>query len=161
MSVDLPTTTYYTRERLPEIRGTILEVYSEVYAADIAGDPFFSVERFEERLDGHTAAPGWACVVAEVGGSVAGFTYGFTGRDGVTFKLCENMLRAAYRGHGISRAMHDELMSHRREERSHLLVRRERPRLRALYERWGYRRAGELLPFPDAPLYDVMLLPLR
>ncbi|GAA2340251.1 hypothetical protein GCM10010246_26500 [Streptomyces cuspidosporus] len=47
------------------------------------------------------------------------------------------------------------------EGRAQLLVRRERPRLRALYESWGYEHAGEKLPFPDSPLYDVMVLDLN
>ncbi|WP_159029730.1 GNAT family N-acetyltransferase [Streptomyces marincola] len=155
------TTTHYTREQLPQVRGTIVEVYSEVYADDIARDPFFSLERFEERLAAHTAAPGWACVVAATETDVAGFTYGFANGDGTTFKLCENMLRAPWRGRGISRVMHDALTRRREERVAQLLVRRERPRLRALYESWGYARTGEQVPFPDAPLYDVMTLPLR
>lgn len=127
MTVDLPTTEYHTVDRLPEIRGIILGVYSEVYADDIATDPFFSLERFEQRLDGHTSASGWGCVIARVGGEPAGFTYGFTARDGTTFTLCENMLRDGHRGPGIARVMHGELMSHRDEERAQLLVRRSRP----------------------------------
>ncbi|MGW3563057.1 N-acetyltransferase family protein [Streptomyces sp. NPDC000941] len=161
MSADLLTTVYYTRERLQDIRDTILDVYSEAYADDIETNPFFSMERFEERLEGHTSAPGWACVIAEVGEEVAGFTYGFADRDGVTFKLCENMLRQKWRRRGISQVMHSELISHRQEQCAQLLVRRERPRLRTMYEKWGYRHAGERLPFPDSPLYDVMVLDLR
>ncbi|MEV7422893.1 hypothetical protein [Streptomyces sp. NPDC091212] len=42
-----------------------------------------------------------------------------------------------------------------------LLVRRERPQIRGHYERSGYQYAGEKLPFPDSPLYDVMILELR
>ncbi|WP_416973308.1 acetyltransferase [Streptomyces sp. 4F14] len=61
------------------------------------------------------------------------------------------MLRAKWRKRGVSRLMHDELMSHRQEERVELLVRRERPRLRALYESWKYTHAGEKLPFPRRP----------
>ncbi|MEU5609806.1 GNAT family N-acetyltransferase [Streptomyces sparsogenes] len=161
MSVDLLTTGYYTSERLAEIRDTILDVYADVYAGDIASNPFFSMERFKERLESHVAAGGWGCVIAEVGHEVAGFTYGFTAQDGITFKLCENMLRQKWRGRGVSRLIHDELMSHRQEGRAQLLVRRERPRLRALYESWGYEHAGEKLPFPDSPLYDVMVLDLN
>lgn len=161
MTVDPPTTEYHTVDRLPEIRGVILGVYSGVYADDIATDPFFSLERFEQRLDGHTSASGWGCVIARVSGEPAGFTYGFTARDGTTFTLCENMLRDGHRGRGIARVMHGELMSHRDEERAQLLVRRSRPRLRALYEEWGYRHAGEKLPFQDSPLYDVMVLDVR
>ncbi|WP_327728636.1 GNAT family N-acetyltransferase [Streptomyces sp. NBC_00487] len=162
MTVDLLTTSYYTGGRLDEVRGTLLDIYADVYAEDIAANPFFSMKRFEERLEAHVSAGGWGCVVAEISGEVAGFTYGFTARDdATTFKLCENMLRETWRGRGISRVMHDELVSQRREERAELLVRRERPRLRAMYETWGYEQAGEKLPFPDAPLYDVMVLALH
>lgn len=120
------------------------------------------MERFEERLEGHVAAGGWGCVVAEVGGEVGGFTYGFTARDdATTFKLCENMLCEKWRKRGISRVMHDELVGQRSEARAELLVRRERPRLRAMYEGWGYEQVGEKLPFPDSPLYDVMVLALK
>jgi GNAT superfamily N-acetyltransferase len=161
MSADLLTTSYYTRGRLEEIREIILDVYAEVYADDIATNPFFSMERFGECLESHTSAPDWACVIAEVGEEIAGFTYGFADRDGATFKLCENMLRQKWRGRGISQVMHSELISQRQEERVQLLVRRERSRLRAMYEKWGYRKAGGRLPFPDSPLYDVMVLDLR
>ncbi|MBZ3906651.1 GNAT family N-acetyltransferase [Streptomyces griseiscabiei] len=162
MSVEPLTTSYYTHGRLAEVRRTLLDVYADVYAEDIATDPFFSMERFEERLEAHGAAGGWGCVVAEVGGEVAGFTYGFTARDdGTTFKLCENMLREKWRKRGISQVMHGELVGQRAEARAELLVRRERPRLRAMYEGWGYAQVGEKLPFPDSPLYDVMVLALR
>ncbi|MFF9034377.1 hypothetical protein ACF090_02780 [Streptomyces sp. NPDC014892] len=57
--------------------------------------------------------------------------------------------------------MHDELIGRRREARAELLVRRERTRLRAMYETWQYEPVGQQLPFPDAPLYDVMVLALR
>ncbi|MFD8935312.1 GNAT family N-acetyltransferase [Streptomyces sp. NPDC059578] len=161
MTTEHPTTEYRRVEHLPEIRGTLLGIYAEVYADDIATNPFFSLERFEERLAGHTTAPEWGCVLARVAGEAVGFTYGFRAREGDTFTLCENMLRAPHRGQGIARSMHDELIRHREEALAQLLVRRERPRLRALYERWGYRHAGEKLPFPDSPLYDVMVLTLR
>ncbi|MFD7337536.1 hypothetical protein ACFV98_16230 [Streptomyces violascens] len=37
----------------------------------------------------------------------------------------------------------------------------KRPRLQALYEGWGYRKIGERQPFPNSPLYAVMLLDLE
>ncbi|MEU3529799.1 hypothetical protein AB0E62_39200 [Streptomyces sp. NPDC038707] len=39
-----------------------------------------------------------------------------------------------------------------------LTVDTKRPRLQAMYEGWGYRKVGERQPFPDSPLYAVMLL---
>ncbi|MFJ2178876.1 GNAT family N-acetyltransferase [Streptomyces sp. NPDC087851] len=160
MTVDLLTTSHYDH-LTPTVRRTLLDVYSDVYADEITTNPFFSLERFEERLDMHSSVTGWGCVVAEVGDAVAGFTYGRPERDASTFGLCEIMLREEWRGRGIAEVMHSELMGQRREERARLLVRRERPRIRAHYESWGYRHAGETLPFPDSPLYDVMVLDLR
>jgi hypothetical protein len=54
-----------------------LDVYAEVYAKEITTDPFFSLERFAERLNGHSSRSGWACVVGEVEGDVVGYAYGF------------------------------------------------------------------------------------
>ncbi|MFI6093760.1 hypothetical protein [Streptomyces sp. NPDC051218] len=44
-----------------------------------------------------------------------------------------------------------------------LLVEVKHPRLQALYEDWGFRKVGERQPFPDSPLYAVVLaeLPLH
>jgi hypothetical protein len=65
------------------------------------------------------------------------------------------------RGTGAARQIHDELLRGRPEERVTLLVERDHPKVRALYEAWGYEWFGELLPFPDAPLYDAMVLDLH
>jgi hypothetical protein len=40
---------------------------------------------------------------------------------------------------GIARIIHDELLAGRAEERAALLVHPEHPRVRAMYEGWGYR----------------------
>lgn len=174
---------HYQRDRLDEIRSTLIEVYAEIYDKEIAADPFFSVERFEERLKGHTAAPNWEAVVGNVNGEVVGYAYGYALRAGKswwtalrtpveddsltdetgsrTFGLAEIMVKVPWRKTGTARAIHDELLSHRTEERAALLVERAHPRVRALYESWGYRWFGEVLPFPDAPVYDAMIKPLR
>ncbi|MCF6525249.1 acetyltransferase [Streptomyces sp. JJ36] len=54
--------------------------------------------------------------------------------------------------------LHDALLAGRGEERVTLLVEQAHSRVRARYEEWGYRRLGDLVPFEDAPVYDVMLL---
>jgi hypothetical protein len=63
----------------------------------------------------------------------------------------------------VEQALHPGplLLAHRSEERAALLVERGHPRVRALYERWGYDLFGEILPFADAPLYDALIKPLR
>ncbi|WKX09481.1 GNAT family N-acetyltransferase [Streptomyces sp. NL15-2K] len=62
------------------------------------------------------------------------------------------------RGTGIARQIHDELLRDRTEERVTLLVDRVHPKVRALYESWGYEWFGEVLPFPEVPLYDALIL---
>jgi hypothetical protein len=54
----------------------------------------------------------------------------------------------------------DELLSHRSEERSHLLVEPDHRKVRALYEQWGYQWMGVMQPYADAPRYDSLLRPL-
>jgi GNAT superfamily N-acetyltransferase len=180
MTASILTLSHYGPERLPEIRPTLVSVYAEVYEREAAADPFLSVPRFEERLTGHASRPGWACVVGDVEGEVVGYAYGRpdgeaewrkvidpispgvyeygVGRE--SFGLCEIMMRTPWRGKGIARAIHDDLMRERSEKRASLFVDREHPRVRATYERWGYRWVAGSQPFPDSPLYDVMVLDL-
>lgn len=179
MTADVLTLSYYRREHLPLIRSMLVDVYAEVYD-QTADDPFHSVERFEQRLSGHASGPSWACVAGDVDGEPVGYAYGRLdsvrewrevldpadpdvrdyGEDG-TFGLCEIMVRAPWRGKGIARGIHDELMAQRREARASLLVDAEHPKVRALYEGWGYRKVGQMQPFEDSPLYDAMVLNLR
>ncbi|MGI5375730.1 hypothetical protein ACQEV2_16055 [Streptomyces sp. CA-251387] len=62
------------------------------------------------------------------------------------------------RGSGVARQIHDELLRDRLEKRVALLVERDHPKVRAVYEAWGYEWFGEVVPFPDAPLYDALIL---
>jgi GNAT superfamily N-acetyltransferase len=159
----------------------LTEVYADVYADRIA-NPFFSVERFAQRLDNHLRAPGYALVIAELAGTLTGYAYGATLRadtlwwNGMreplppamtretgrrTFALNEIMVRAPWRRHGIGRRLHDALLNGRSEERATLLVEQGNEAANAAYRRWGWRRIGYLQPFPDAPVYASMLLDLR
>jgi GNAT superfamily N-acetyltransferase len=176
------TVSYYTAADLPNIEGTLIDVYAEVYEHEAATDPFFSIERYTQRLRSHAAGPRWGCAFGEIEGEPVGYVYGFARTaaytwngllttnlspdqlvetDTRTFALCEVMVRAPWRGKGIARTLHDELMSRRIEERSNLLVEQEHPKVRALYEQWGYRWMGVMQPFPDSPRFDSMILPLR
>jgi GNAT superfamily N-acetyltransferase len=171
----------YGSEQAAEARPVLLDVYAEVYADQLT-DPFFTVERFAEGLDGWSSRPGWACVVGWDGGKPVGYAYGApllkdarwwrgllsevpaediveTGER--TFALSELMVRVPWRKTGVSRALHDALLLARPEKRATLLVEREHPKVRALYESWGWRWFGDLRPrIPAAPLLDAMLLDL-
>lgn len=168
-------------EDLGDIRPQLLEVYAEIYA-DRLSEEFHSVARFDERLGWNTEVPGFAAVVGYLDEAPIGYAYGCTLQDGTrwwnglrtpvaegataetgarTFALSELMVVEKARGTGAARAIHDELLRGRPEERVTLLVERDHPRVRALYEAWGYSWFGEVVPFPDAPLYDAMVLGLR
>ncbi|MDX2819933.1 GNAT family N-acetyltransferase [Streptomyces ipomoeae] len=172
----------YGIDQLDAIRPTLVSLYAEVYAADIDKDPFFSIERFTERLAGHASRPSWEAVVAYDGGEAAGYAYAsalpeHTGwwahmlkplaDDDVhetgqrTLALFELMVRTPWRGTGLAQHIHEELLAGRTEERVTLLVDPEHPKVKALYESWGYRDIGGQQPFPDAPVYATMLRPLR
>ncbi|MFF9280111.1 GNAT family N-acetyltransferase [Streptomyces griseosporeus] len=166
---------------LKEIRPQLLEVYAGIYA-DRLHEEFHSVERFDERLGWNAGVPGFAAVVGHLHGRPIGYAYGCTLQpttrwwkglrtavpaDAIretgnrTFALSELMVVEEVRGTGTARQIHDELLRGRPEDRVTLLVEREHPKVRRLYESWGYAQLGEVLPFPDAPLYDAMILPLR
>lgn len=75
-----------------------------------------------------------------------------------TFGFFEIMLRRPWRGTGTAQHIHDLMLADRPEPRSCLSVDHEHPRVRAMYERWGYRYMGTRRPdLPDAPLLDAML----
>ncbi|SEG85808.1 Acetyltransferase (GNAT) domain-containing protein [Actinacidiphila yanglinensis] len=172
------TISHYRPHHAPDIRRRLLDVYAEVYAAEAAEDPFFSLPAFTRRLDRHTSHPGWACVIGTVGADTVGYAYGRPDSESDwadvtdtiedvaafaegTFGLCEIMVRQAWRGTGIARTLHDELMNGRAETRASLLVEETHPRVRQTYQRWGYRVVGHLQPVSDAPLYHAMILKLR
>ncbi|MEV5936375.1 GNAT family N-acetyltransferase [Streptomyces sp. NPDC052079] len=171
----------YDQEEFADIRPTLVSLYAEVYA-DQLPDPFFSVERFEQRLEGYASRPGWEAVVAYDGGEAAGYAFASTLPEGSawwagmleplpeeqtaedgrrTLALFELMVRRPWRGTGIARRIHEELLAGRPEERVTLLVESSHPKVKGLYESWGYRNVGDQQPFPDAPVYATMMRPLR
>lgn len=173
------TVSYHTAADLPEIEPVLLDLYARIYAEETATDPFFSMDAFTGRLHRHAAGPRWGCTLGEVGGGAVGYAYGFARTAGYewgglietepgvdlvetdtrTFALCEVMVLPEARGKGIARTLHEELLSHRIEERSHLLVEETHPRVRALYERWGYVKMGAI-QHPGSPRYVSMWRPI-
>jgi GNAT superfamily N-acetyltransferase len=78
-------------------------------------------------------------------------------RPPATFHVSELMVRPKWRKEGLGARLHGALLDSRTEALACLTVDTKRPRLQALYESWGCRRAGEQQPFADPPLYAVML----
>ncbi|MCS0634126.1 GNAT family N-acetyltransferase [Streptomyces sp. LP05-1] len=173
---------HYDHHDAAELRPLLLDVYAEVYAEAAATDPFASVDRFAQGLDGWSRHPGWTCTVGYDGDQAVGYAYGAplppdakwwgglltdvpadiikeTGTR--TYALSELMVRAPWRKTGTARRLHDALLTPRTEERATLLVDREHPKVRALYESWGWTTLADLRPrIPDAPLFHAMLLGL-
>ena len=56
---------------------------------------------------------------------------------------------------------HDELLGGRTEQRATLLAEPDNTTAYRAYVKWGWRKVSQLRPhWPDAPLFDVLMLPL-
>ncbi|MFK4070433.1 hypothetical protein [Streptomyces sp. NPDC029674] len=68
---------HYDHRDAAELRPLLLQVYAEVYAKAAEDDPFASVDRFAEGLDGWSQRPGWSCVIGYTDdGQAVGYAYG-------------------------------------------------------------------------------------
>ncbi len=135
-----------------------------------------------ERFSAYTASDSFDLVIAYLNDQPAGQAWGwpltestrwwdglsaepepgFTREDGTrTFALSEIMVRQAYTGRHIARALHNELLGGRAEQRATLLVNPANQAPYEIYRRWGWRAVAQLRPaWPGAPLFDVLILPL-
>lgn len=163
------------------VKELVAEIHRDAYGE---GSGFSSGEAFMRRYDAYAARDGFDLLIAELDGTAVGQAWGwpldegavdgwwsglldepepgFTQEDGRrTFALSEIMVRRAATGQGIAHALHDELLGVRTEERATLLVRPTNKTAYQAYERWGWRPTAKLRPsWPDAPLFDVLILQL-
>ncbi|MER7917465.1 MULTISPECIES: GNAT family N-acetyltransferase [unclassified Streptomyces] len=164
---------HYGHDDLPEIRQTLIDVQRDVYADVIEDDEFR--QKFPWFVDHWGGNPGFSCVIAYEGDEPVGFTYGAPGVPGRewwrehldpapeksrTFHFSELQVRTPWRGKGVSERLHRALMDAQDDDLAVLLVDMTHPKVEALYESWGYRKVGEDQPFPDSPVYAVMLVDL-
>jgi GNAT superfamily N-acetyltransferase len=162
---------HYGHDQLPTLRQTLIDVHTEAYA-DAMENPFN--QRFSWFVDHWGGNPGFACVVAYDNREAVGFAYGAPakagnewwskhwaeaphGGDTSTFHLSELMIRPRWRKHGLSMQIHEAIMTNRPEALASLTVDVTHPRVRKLYESWGYFKVGENQPFADSPIYGVMV----
>ncbi|MEV0457779.1 GNAT family N-acetyltransferase [Catellatospora methionotrophica] len=166
---------------LAEHMGLVLDTYAEVYATEIAADPFFSVPRYQDRLNAYASRAGFALALGYTGDELAGYVLGFRLPEGSgwwsglqdavdpemliedgtrTVAICEIMVKEMYRRRGYARRLHDAFLHDRTEERATLLVDPINTPAKSAYRSWGWLRIGGVRPFPDSPLYDGMLLDL-
>jgi GNAT superfamily N-acetyltransferase len=179
--VDL-TITEHDGPEVKEFTDAVIVPLYEATHADQLDNPFYSTERFVERLHAYACRDGFALALArdEQGDPVGqAFGYplpagsrwwdglitdvpdGFTTETGTrTFALTELMVHPDHQRQGIARALHDRLLTARPEQRATLLVRADNTAANTAYAHWGWRVAGQLRPFPDSPTYDALLLDL-
>lgn len=156
----------------PQVRTVLGELYAQV-RAELLEHPNYRLDVFLERLDRHGAEPGWGAVVGHdpADGKPIGYAYGntvapgdrwwkrmttpapgkYTSKDAIAVK--EIGVIPAWRGIGVSRQMHDELMNHRTEPHTTLMVNPSAGdgKVMRLYEGWGYQEIGVVQPSPDSP----------
>jgi ribosomal protein S18 acetylase RimI-like enzyme len=174
----------YDAKAARAIRDVVAMIHRDAYADLIAsGGSFESPEAFMQRFDAHTRRPLFdfvlACVDDEPVGQAWGWpedgtvpcrqadTFEGTGTDVAiqdvsrTFALAEIMVRKAWTGKGIAHALHDEILSARTEPTAELYVRPDNENAYRAYRKWGWYKVGETRPdLPDAPRFDVLVLPL-
>lgn len=161
----------HAHDDLPQIRQTLLDVHADVYADDMTEFD----ERFPWFVDHWGGNAGFACTIAYEGPEPVGFAYGAPAMEGRewwrehmdpapakarTFSLSELMVRPRWRKTGASEALHHGLLEGRSEDLAVLLVEPEHAGVVALYESWGYRAVGQRQPFPDSPMFTVMIAEL-
>lgn len=165
-----------TEQKLESVIGPVYEASH----ADVIADPFYSVERFLDRVRGYVKAPGFGLVAAYSDAPI-GLAFGYSlpassrWWEGATTPLSDNFVRETghrtfalnelmvvpiWQRQGVAKSLHDELLGSRREERATLLVRSDNTSAQAAYKGWGWQKVGTLQPYPDAPNFDAMLLPL-
>lgn len=162
----------YSHDDLPKIRQAIIDVHADAYA-DAMDDEFN--QRFSWFVDHWGGNPDFDCVIAWGGDEAVAFAYGAPGAEGRewwrehldeaperhrTFSYSELAVRKKWRKQGVSERVTRALLDGRDEDLAVLLVDTGHPRVQALYERWGFRKIGERRPFPDSPVYAVMIADL-
>jgi GNAT superfamily N-acetyltransferase len=159
-----------------------IDLYAEVYdVPPYVDDPFFSVDRYAERLAGAMTMRGFGIVTATIDDLLVGIGHGVTlPRDvawwqsikdsqpthhveaaeaGDIFWLRELQVREAYRNKGIGRKLHDHLRAGRSEAFTTMTVVIDNEPARSAYLRWGYIIIGQIRHAPESPLYDAMIQP--
>ncbi|MDT0309367.1 GNAT family N-acetyltransferase [Streptomyces sp. DSM 44917] len=164
---------------------SLLPLYAEVYAEPPYHEGPEGIADFIH-LYHHQARqrPGVRVAFAQDDGQTVGFAFGFrlpadtawwtgaltplppdlTREDGRrTFAVVELGVRKPWRRRGIARRLHAALLEGQPVERATLTVRPEPEAApaRAAYTAWGYRPLTATRPWPEAPLYTAMILPLQ
>ncbi|WP_345432042.1 GNAT family N-acetyltransferase [Actinoallomurus vinaceus] len=162
-----------TMNRLDEIR--------KVYATAFPGN---SVEDHQWRTSRQANSPGFETVIAQLDGRIIGFVYGlplaagsgwwngltpdpgdgFTAETGTrTFAVIDLAVLPDHRGQGLGRRLMDELLRGRHEDRATLATDPAETDNQAMYDRWGWRPAGQVPggEHETSAAFDLYVIALR
>lgn len=166
------------------LKEPVLRVYGASHEQPIRNDPWFSEEKFWQRLvDLYAPGRDFEMVSGWLGDEMIGYAFGSPRDDSAAnwqqvkaalpdfptpdtpepiYIFREFAVHPHHQGQGHGRKLHDELLARRPERLAQLLVRVDNAQARGAYTSWGWRRIGSTQPFPDAPVLDVMVraLPL-
>lgn len=157
-----------------------LAAIQTVYAAAF---PDYDLGDHEYRTTRQAASPGFETVLAWDGDVLAGMVYGlplsaqstwwedidpprpadFTTESGTrTLAVIDLAVLPSHRGRGLAHRLMDELLTGREEERATLATAPQDTEVQAMYERWGWRKAGRIPGSPDEtePWFDLYVIAL-
>ncbi|MFD3450692.1 GNAT family N-acetyltransferase [Streptomyces sp. NPDC058691] len=165
---------------LTPVRDDLVAVYADV-RADLLHLPNYAVSAFTERLDRHSAAPGFTAVLAySDDGEPVGYAYAHTVEHAdpwwtrvdpapaeeytaaTALAVKELGVRMAWRKTGTARRAHDALLeAHPATAYASLMVNPAagEGKVLRLYESWGYRNIGTCSPSPESPVLAMMVRP--
>jgi len=160
----------------------LCDVYSDAYGVASQGEKTIA---FRNRAMKGMSRPNFELAVARSDNELVGFAFGYSlssddtywweglrpkpSREFViesgrrTFVLAEIEVLRSRQGMGVGRLLHDDLLKGRHEERATLASNPSASSTHAVYENWGWQRAGQVPgssgDYFDA--YDLFVLPLR
>lgn len=158
------------------MRNVLVAVYAATHAHLIGVDPWNDPSRWWERLtDIYSKTRDFDLVTGWLGDDLAGYAFGSPNDSGKLWSTIsvvfphlepsgpvyifrEFAVRPDLQHRGYGRLIHDELLSGRPEPAAHLLMRKDNDSARAAYLSWGWKRAGEIKPFPDSETFDALAL---
>jgi ribosomal protein S18 acetylase RimI-like enzyme len=176
--VDRLTLTIHGADTSVELLSTVAQLYAEIYAEPPYHEGPADVADFISRWSQHLDQRNFRLVVARRADEPIGFAFGFqlhtrttwwdhaltslpgeitTEYPGRTFAIIEIAVRRPYRQRGVGRLLHTHLTAGLSEERITLAVRPEAPAPQHAYRSWGYHLIGQTQPFPNGPVYDIMI----
>jgi GNAT superfamily N-acetyltransferase len=170
----------YGAGQVPPLVDAIADVWAEAHPELVANPGAstdgLSVEALRQQINSHLRRIGFTLVVAYAAGAMVGFGYGFPcspeywfgsellpkipheARSGRLMGLCELAVRPGWQSLGIGTGIHRKLIQGVAPEWSSLLVLPSNGRGHSLYERLGYRYAGQYRNGPEGPDFDLLLL---